>query len=46
MLLGKTFYRTTGPRLFGSHYGVSEINSMLPSNVERGHAPSALGGLL
>ena len=40
VLLGKTFHPTTGPRFFGTHYGVSEKNSMLPSNVEWGHAPS------
>ena len=45
MLFGKTFPPTTGPRLFGSHYGVSEKNSMSPSNIERGHAQSAVGGL-
>ena len=45
VLLGKTLNPTTHPRLFGSHYGVSEKNSMSPSNVERGHAPTAVGGL-
>ena len=42
MLLVKTFHPTTGPRLFGPNYSVSEKNSMLPSNVERGHALSAV----
>ena len=33
-----TFHPTTRPRLFGSHFGVSQKNSMSPSNGERGHA--------
>ena len=45
MLLGKPLNPSTRPRLFGSHYGVSEKNSMSPSNIERGHAPSADVGL-
>ena len=45
MLLCKTFHPTTIPHLFGSHYGVSEKNGMSPSNVERGHTPSAVGDL-
>ena len=33
-----TFHPTTRPRLFGSHFGVSQKNSMSPSNSEQGHA--------
>ena len=47
MLLGKTLNPSTRPRLFDSHtIMVSEKNSMSPSNVEWGHAPSAVAAFL
>ena len=37
-----TCHSTTRPRLFGSHFGVSQKNSMSPSNGERGSASMAV----
>ena len=36
---------TTCPRIFCSQFGVSQKKFKSPSNVERGHAPSAFGNL-
>ena len=41
----QTFHPTTCARLFCSQFGVSQKKCMSPSNVERGHAPSAVGDL-
>ena len=39
------FHPTTCPLIFCSQFGVSQKKFMSPSNVERGHAPSAVGDL-
>ena len=41
----QTFHPTTCPRIFCSQFGVSQKKFMSPSNVERGHTPSAVGDL-
>ena len=37
-----TCHSTNRPRLFGSHFGVSQKNSMSPSNGERGRVQRRL----
>ena len=36
-----SFYDPTRPRLFGSHFGVSQKNYMSPSNGERGQSTAS-----
>ena len=40
-----TCHSTTRPRLFGSHFGVSQENSMSPSNGERGQRTASMVAL-
>ena len=37
-----TCHSTTRPRLFGSHFGVSQKNSMSTSNGERGQSTASI----
>ena len=37
-----TCHSTTRPRLFGSHFDVSQKNSMSPSNGERGQSIASM----
>ena len=41
VLYAITCHSTTRPRLFGSHFGVSQKNSMSPSNGERSQSTAS-----